>query len=199
VMGATKRVAEMVIQALNDPGRTKFVAVRFGNVLGSRGSVIPVFQEQIKRGGPVTVTHEEMQRYFMVTSEAVLLVLQAGAMGQGGEVFVLNMGEPVRIVDLAREMIRLSGYEPDKDIPIVFTEPRPGEKFFEELLTAEEGTMATRHEKILVAKMNAQSSGELLQKQLKRLEALAEQNARDEIVCLLQELVPTYHPARGGS
>ena len=196
VMGATKRLAEMVIQVLNYRGGTKFCAVRFGNVLGSRGSVIPVFQEQIKRGGPVVVTHKEMKRYFMVTSEAVLLVLQAGAISQGGEIFVLDMGKPVRIVDLAREMIRLAGYEPDKDIPIVFTEPRPGEKLFEELLTAEEGTLATRHEKIFVAKMNAQILEEPLRKQLKKLEVLVEQNGKDEIICLLQELVPTYKPTR---
>ncbi len=197
VMGATKRVAEIILQALNGQGPTKFVSVRFGNVLGSRGSVIPIFQEQIKRGGPVTVTHEEMKRYFMVTSEAVLLVLQAGALGQGGEVFVLDMGEPVRIVDLAREMIRLSGYEPDRDIPIVFIGPRPGEKFFEELLTAEEGTVATKHEKIFVARTSAPSSPKQLWQQLRKLEKLAEQGAHGEIIQALQELVPTYKPVRG--
>jgi FlaA1/EpsC-like NDP-sugar epimerase len=197
VMGATKRVAEIILQALNGQGPTKFVSVRFGNVLGSRGSVIPIFQEQIKRGGPVTVTHEEMKRYFMVTSEAVLLVLQAGALGQGGEVFVLDMGEPVRIIDLAREMIRLSGYEPDRDIPIVFIGPRPGEKFFEELLTAEEGTVATKHEKIFVARTSAPISPKQLWQQLHKLEKLAEQGAHGEIIQTLQELVPTYKPARG--
>lgn len=192
LMGATKRVAEMVVQALNGKGKTKFTAVRFGNVLGSRGSVVSVFQEQIKRGGPVTVTHRDMQRYFMLTSEAVLLVLQAGAMGQGGEVFVLDMGEPVRIVDLAREMIRLSGYEPDKEIPIVFTGPRPGEKLFEELFTADECTVATEHDKIFVAQIKAPLLGKDLRKYLQRLEVLAEQNAKDEIISLLQEVVPTY-------
>jgi FlaA1/EpsC-like NDP-sugar epimerase len=197
VMGATKRVAEIILQALNGQGPTKFVSVRFGNVLGSRGSVIPIFQEQIKRGGPVTVTHEEMKRYFMVTSEAVLLVLQAGALGQGGEVFVLDMGEPVRIIDLAREMIRLSGYEPDRDIPIVFIGPRPGEKFFEELLTAEEGTVATKHEKIFVARTSVPISPKQLWQQLHKLEKLAEQGAHGEIIQTLQELVPTYKPARG--
>jgi FlaA1/EpsC-like NDP-sugar epimerase len=196
VMGATKRVAEIILQALNGQGPTKFVSVRFGNVLGSRGSVIPIFQEQIKRGGPVTVTHEEMKRYLMVTSEAVLLVLQAGALGQGGEVFVLDMGEPVRIVDLAREMIRLSGYEPDRDIPIVFIGPRPGEKFFEELLTAEEGTIATKHEKIFVARTSAPSSPTHLWQQLHKLKKLAEQGALAEIIQILQELVPTYKPTR---
>lgn len=196
VMGATKRVAEMVLQSMNSQGSTKFISVRFGNVLGSRGSVIPIFQEQIKRGGPVTVTHEEMRRYFMVTSEAVLLVLQAGALGQGGEVFVLDMGDPVRIIDLAREMIRLSGYEPDKDIPIVLTGPRPGEKFFEELLTAEEGTVATKHKKIFVARTTAPISSQLFWQRLKKLEALAEQGAHAEIIQTLQEIVPAYRPIR---
>ncbi len=195
VMGATKRVAEMILQSMNSQKSTKFISVRFGNVLGSRGSVIPIFEEQIKRGGPVTVTHAEMRRYFMVTSEAVLLVLQAGALGQGGEVFVLDMGDPVRIVDLAREMIRLSGYEPDKDIPIVFTEPRPGEKFFEELLTAEEGTVASKHERIFVARTNITIQSQSLHQQLQRLKKLAEQGAREEIIQALQEIVPTYRPA----
>ncbi len=199
VMGATKRVAEIVLQSMNGQGSTKFVSVRFGNVLGSRGSVIPIFQEQIKRGGPVTITHEEMRRYFMVTSEAVLLVLQAGALGQGGEVFVLDMGDPVRIVDLAREMIRLSGYEPDKDIPLVFTGPRPGEKFFEELLTAEEGTTATKHDKIFVARTNISLSPQQRQQQLQRLKRLADQGSHDEIIHALQEIVPTYKPVENFS
>src|SRR3989344_4937927 len=153
-MGATKRVGEMICQMLNAKDHTKFVSVRFGNVLDSRGSVIPIFREQIKKGGPVTVTHPDMQRYFMSTPEACLLVLEAGAIGQGGEVFVLDMGSPIKIVDLAKEMIRLSGYEPDKDIPIVFTGERPGEKFFEDILTAEEGTQATKNQKIFMAKLS---------------------------------------------
>ena len=147
LMGATKRVGEMICQMLNAKDRTRFVSVRFGNVLDSRGSVIPIFREQIKKGGPVTVTHPDMRRYFMSTPEACLLVLEAGAIGRGGEVFVLDMGKPIKIVDLAKEMIRLSGYEPDQDIPIVFVGPRPGEKFFEDILTAEEGTEATKNEK----------------------------------------------------
>ncbi|MEM4283804.1 MAG: nucleoside-diphosphate sugar epimerase/dehydratase [Candidatus Caldarchaeum sp.] len=195
VMGATKRVAEMVLQSMNSQSSTKFISVRFGNVLGSRGSVIPIFQEQIKRGGPVTVTHHEMRRYFMVTSEAVLLVLQAGALGQGGEVFVLDMGDPVRIVDLAREMIRLSGYEPDRDIPIVFVGPRPGEKLFEELLTAEEGTVATKYDKIFMARTSISIDPQLLRKHLQHLKKLTEQGACDEIIRALQEIVPTYKPS----
>ena len=195
VMGATKRVAETLIKALDPHGKTRFTAVRFGNVLGSRGSVIPTFQDQINRGAPVTVTHKDMTRYFMITSEAVLLVLQAGAMGKGGEVFVLDMGEPVRIVDLAREMIRLSGYEPDIDVPIVFTGPRPGEKFSEELLTAEEGTVATRHQKIFVAHLNSEASREDLREQLARLQEAAERHAGNEIIGLLKEVVPTYRPS----
>lgn len=153
VMGGSKRISEMLCQAYNQKNSTKFISVRFGNVLNSRGSVIPIFKEQIRRGGPVEVTHPEMQRYFMLTSEACLLVMQAGAMGQGGEVFVLDMGKPVKILDLAREMIRLSGFEPDKDIAIIFTGIRPGEKLFEEILTAQEGVAATQHQKIFIAKM----------------------------------------------
>ena len=153
VMGMTKRIGEMVCQMYNQKGITKFISVRFGNVLESRGSVIPIFREQIRRGGPVEVTHPEMKRYFMMNSEACLLVMQAGAMGSGGEVFVLDMGDPVLIVDLAKEMIRLSGFDPDTEIPIVFTGMRPGEKLFEDFLTAEEGTVATHYEKIFIAKL----------------------------------------------
>ena len=151
-MGASKRIAEMVCQGLQRPGGTRFVMVRFGNVLGSNGSVIPKFREQIARGGPVTVTHPDIVRYFMSIPEAAQLVLQAGLMGQGGEVFVLDMGEPVMIVNIAEELIRLHGLEPYKDIDIQFTGLRPGEKLFEEILTAEEGTDASCHEKIFVAR-----------------------------------------------
>lgn len=152
VMGATKRFAELIIAQENRASETIFAAVRFGNVLGSNGSVIPVFERQIAAGGPVTVTHPEMKRYFMTIPEAVQLVIQAGAMARGGEIFVLDMGEPVKIVDLARDMIKLSGLEPDKDIHIKFTGIRPGEKLFEELLTAEEGSTATSHKRIFTAR-----------------------------------------------
>ncbi|WP_347489290.1 nucleoside-diphosphate sugar epimerase/dehydratase [Desulfoscipio sp. XC116] len=151
VMGATKRMAELIVQHMARISRTRFVTVRFGNVLGSRGSVVPIFEEQIKNGGPVTVTDPGMQRYFMTIPEAVQLVIQAGSMADGGEIFILDMGQPVKVVDLATEMIRLSGLEPDKDIKIKFVGIRPGEKLFEELLTAEEGSAATRHKRIFVA------------------------------------------------
>lgn len=193
VMGASKRVAEMVITALNERETTQFIAVRFGNVLGSRGSVVPIFQGQIRHGGPVTVTHPEMERYFMVTSEAVLLVLQAGAMGQGGEVYVLDMGELVKIVDLARELIRFSGLEPDEDIPIVFTGPRPGERLYESILTAEENKIATQNEKIFIARIAAPSESLFID--LDRLQRLVEAGENDRILELLQDLVPDYRLA----
>ncbi len=153
VMGCTKRVAEMIVQSMNGLGKTKFVAVRFGNVLGSRGSVIPLFKKQIARGGPVTVTHPDMKRYFMTIPEASQLVLQAGAMAKGGEVFVLDMGDPIKISDLATNMITLSGLEPGVDIEIKYTGLRPGEKLFEELLSAEDGTEKTNNKKIFTARI----------------------------------------------
>ena len=172
VMGTTKRVAELIIQS-NAGAGTRFVAVRFGNVLGSAGSVVPLFREQIAKGGPVTVTHPEMRRYFMTIPEAAQLVLQAGALGEGGEIFLLDMGEPVRIVDLARDLIELSGLRPDVDIPIQFTGLRPGEKLFEELLLSGEAYDRTPHPKIVVGRFQP-TSREALQRGLSALRAALE-------------------------
>jgi len=191
IMGATKRAGEMLCQAYNQSNGTKFISVRFGNVLDSRGSVIPIFREQIKRGGPVEVTDPGMQRYFMLTREACLLVMQAGAMGHGGEVFVLDMGKPVAIVDLAKEMIRLSGLTLDKDITIVFTGVRPGEKLFEEILTAEEGTVATQNQQIFVAKLAAVDIV-AFQEQKKKLADALKTESSEALKKLLAELVPSY-------
>ncbi|WAM33639.1 polysaccharide biosynthesis protein [Caldicellulosiruptor morganii] len=154
VMGMTKRICELLVQAFNAKSKTEFSIVRFGNVLGSNGSVVPLFIKQIEKGGPVTVTHEEVRRYFMTINEAVQLVLQAAAFAKGGEVFVLDMGEPVRIIDLARDLIRIYGYEPDKDIKIEITGLRPGEKLYEELLIDKENCVATKNDKIWIEKVN---------------------------------------------
>jgi FlaA1/EpsC-like NDP-sugar epimerase len=160
VMGASKRVAEIYTQTMATRSRTRFVTVRFGNVLGSNGSVIPIFKEQIARGGPVMVTDPEMRRYFMTIPEASQLVLQAGAMGVGGEIFILDMGEPVKIVDLARDLIRLSGFRPDEDIAIKFSGMRPGEKLFEELSTDAEHAAKTKHPKIFIGRIAAPVAGD---------------------------------------
>jgi FlaA1/EpsC-like NDP-sugar epimerase len=168
-MGKTKRAAELVISKLNEGNGTKFVSVRFGNVLASRGSVVPLFQEQIRRRAPVTVTHPDMTRYFMTIPEAALLVTEAGALGAGGEIFLLDMGKPVKILDLAHEVIRLSGLEPDRDIPIVFTGIRPGEKIFEELLTDEEDTQATKWEKLFISRHTNHLSKEEITRRLETL------------------------------
>ena len=189
-MGATKRVAEKVVLGMNHKYDTKFITVRFGNVLGSRGSVIPLFRKQIEAGGPVTVTDPEMTRYFMTIPEASQLVLQAGAMGNGGEVFLLDMGEPVKIVDLAKNMIRLSGFEPNKDIRIEFTGLRPGEKLYEELLTAEEGTNTTTHKKIFEAALEDVDQ-EWLGQQIERFETC---KTDMDVINVLKDIVSTYHP-----
>jgi len=191
VMGATKRVAENLILRLSD-ALTSFISVRFGNVLGSRGSVVPIFQEQIKKGGPVTITDYEMKRYFMTIPEAAQLVMQAGAMGNGGDVFILDMGDPVSIYHVAEELIRLSGLEPDKDIPIVISGRRPGEKLLEELLTAEEGTIATIHEKIYSARITGKIDKEYLEKIDSLISLAREDKDSGQALSLLKELVPTY-------
>ena len=191
IMGASKRIAEMVIQDFDKKSATRFVAVRFGNVLGSRGSVIPIFKKQISAGGPVTVTDPRMTRFFMTIPEASQLVIQAGAMAKGGEIFILDMGKPVKIVNLARDLIRLSGLEPDKDIKIVFTGIRPGEKLHEELLTQEEGTTATKHKRIFVAKPNNIDSSALAE----TLETIRRQGSylkKDEIEDLIRTLIPGF-------
>jgi FlaA1/EpsC-like NDP-sugar epimerase len=181
----------MVIQSLDKRSNTKFVAVRFGNVLGSRGSVIPTFKKQIAKGGPVTVTHPEMVRFFMTIPEASQLVIQAGAMAQGGEIFILDMGKPVKIVDLARDLIRLSGLEPGVDIEIKFTGMRPGEKLYEELLTAEEGTSATKHKRIYVAKPNHINTQQL-EELIHIIREKGSYLTREEVIELLQGMVPTF-------
>jgi len=188
VMGATKRVAELAVQELDARNGTRYVAVRFGNVMGSTGSVIPIFREQIEAGGPVTVTHPEMVRYFMTIPEAAQLILQAGAMGQGGEIFVLDMGEPVRILDLARDMITLNGLEPGEDIEIEFTGIRPGEKLFEELQTDAESIAKTRHPKIFIGNINAYPSEEI-DRALDRLRELSSSGEEAEIRAFLNEFL----------
>ncbi len=191
VMGCTKRVAEMYVQGLTHRGQTEFITVRFGNVLGSSGSVVPIFREQILRGGPITVTHPEMVRYFMTIPEAAQLVLQAGAMGKGGEIYVLHMGDPVRIVDLARDMITLSGLRPGVDIDIVFSGTRPGEKLFEELSSEGEHIGDTGHKKIGVWKHRPENF-EAVCSGIEKLKKLADAGDFEEIRCVLSTLVPEY-------
>ncbi|MGC3999860.1 MAG: nucleoside-diphosphate sugar epimerase/dehydratase [Anaeromyxobacter sp.] len=191
VMGVSKRVAEMYVQALSQRSKTRFVTVRFGNVLGSNGSVIPIFQAQIAAGGPVTVTHPEMKRYFMTIPEASQLVLQAGAMGAGGEIFILDMGEPVKIADLAHDLITLSGLKPGVDIEIEFTGVRPGEKLFEELSVDAENTEKTRHPKIFVGRFRP-CAWDALQRHLHELASVADEPK--EVRRKFLELVPEYRP-----
>jgi FlaA1/EpsC-like NDP-sugar epimerase len=197
IMGATKRIAEQIVQEVAEAHGRKFVAVRFGNVLGSRGSVVPTFLRQIRAGGPVTVTHPEMRRYFMTIPEAVQLVLQAGAIGRGGEVFVLDMGEPIKVLDLATDLIRLSGLEVGTDIEIRFTGTRPGEKLYEELFFDSESAIATGHPKVLRAKNGALPLG------LGTVVDFLVESARsgrpdDEIRELLLRMVPDFQDAAGG-
>ena len=190
IMGASKRICEMIIQMMNNHSKTDFVAVRFGNVLGSNGSVIPLFKKQIEQGGPVTVTHPEIIRYFMTIPEAVSLVLQAGALAKGGEIFVLDMGEPVKILDLAKNLIRLSGYKPFEDIPIEFTGLRPGEKLYEELLMSEEGLRETENKLIHIGKP-IEFDEEKFRRELEELRKTADQDS-EAIRQKVQEIVPTY-------
>jgi FlaA1/EpsC-like NDP-sugar epimerase len=195
VMGATKRVAEIYIQALSQRSSTRFVTVRFGNVLGSAGSVIPIFQQQIARGGPVRVTHPEMRRYFMTIPEASQLVMQAGAMGQGGEIFILDMGEPVRIVDLARDLITLSGLRPGEDIEVEFTGVRPGEKLFEELSTDAEHADKTKHPKVFIGRIKPHD-WDAVEAGLAALLEAAEAGVVELVRTVLGQIVPEYREAR---
>ena len=191
IMGATKRCCEMIIQVLNKYSDTQFVAVRFGNVLGSNGSVVPLFKKQIEEGGPVRVTHPEITRFFMTIREAVSLVLEAGAIANGGEIFVLNMGEPVKILDLAKNLIMLSGFEPNVDIKIEFTGLRPGEKLYEEILMDEEDLKSTTKDKIFIARP-IEIDEEFLCNKLKYLQKAAEDENNEQVKSMLKLIVPTY-------
>jgi FlaA1/EpsC-like NDP-sugar epimerase len=197
IMGLTKRVAELIVSAKmggNEESTTKFVSVRFGNVLGSNGSVVPLFQAQIAAGGPVTVTHPEVRRYFMTVREAVQLVLQAFTMGKGSEIFVLDMGEPVRIVDLAANLIRLSGHVPDEDIEIRITGLRPGEKLYEELITEGEGIQATYHEKIKILTTPGLEAG-FVESWVEEVDRLMAARNEEALLSKLVKLVPEYKSA----
>ena len=194
IMGATKRLCEMIIQAKNKVSKTEYVAVRFGNVLGSNGSVVPLFKHQIASGGPVTVTHREITRFFMTIPEAVGLVLQAMSYAKGGEIFVLDMGEPVKIYDLAVSLIKLSGLEPDVDIPIKITGLRPGEKLYEELLMSEEGLQKTSHNKIFIGELSDITYEELQQKLDELQKIVSDEDTPLEVMDeTMKKLVPTYH------
>ncbi|TAH09095.1 MAG: polysaccharide biosynthesis protein, partial [Sphingobacteriia bacterium] len=203
VMGASKRIAEMYVQSLYqhqellfqtnlNTHRTKFITTRFGNVLGSNGSVIPRFKKQIDAGGPVTVTHPDITRYFMTIPEACQLVLEAGSMGNGGEIFVFDMGQPVKIVDLARKMIKLSGLEPDDDIKIEYSGLRPGEKLYEELLNNAENTLNTYHEKILIAKTRTLDYPTLSVKIDELIGPAKRQESVTLVVTAMKQLVPEF-------
>jgi FlaA1/EpsC-like NDP-sugar epimerase len=193
VMGASKRVAELVIRSLQNGG-SRFVSVRFGNVLGSNGSVVPIFKEQIAAGGPLTITHPEMRRYFMTIPEAAQLVLQACTMGRGGEIFVLEMGEPVKIVDLARQLVLLSGLKPNEDIRIEFTGMRPGEKLYEELNLDEEHTLPTYHDKVHIFAGSSLPADRTMQ-HLAMLRGACERRDLDTLLQELRRMVPDYSPS----
>ncbi len=190
IMGATKRFCELIVQAFNEISSTDFVAVRFGNVLGSNGSVIPLFKKQIEKGGPVTVTHPEITRFFMTIPEAAQLVIQAGGLAEGGEIFVLDMGKPVKMVDLARDLITLSGYKPDKDIEIEYVGLRPGEKLYEELLMDEVALTSTEHDKIFIEKP-IDVNKEFIESSIKEFKKV-DNMTKEDIIKLIQEKVPTY-------
>ena len=195
IMGATKRAAEKLIQSFNQISKTTFMAVRFGNVLGSSGSAIPTFQKQINEGGPLTITHPEMTRYFMSIQEASQLILQCGALGRDGEIFLLEMGKPIRIVQMAKDLIRLSGFEPDIDIPIVYTGLRPGEKLYEELQLYDEQKVKTSHIKIMILKdKNSNIPWDIFESSIKQLLFLAEQLDSEKIQLLLVQIIPTFNP-----
>ncbi|HWY37069.1 MAG TPA: UDP-N-acetylglucosamine 4,6-dehydratase family protein, partial [Bacteroidia bacterium] len=191
VMGASKRIAEIFTQSLGKRSGTKFITTRFGNVLGSNGSVIPRFKKQIEQGGPVTVTHKEISRYFMTIAEACQLVLEAGCMGNGGEIFVFDMGKQVKIADLARKMIKLSGLVEGRDIQIIYTGLRPGEKLYEELLADAENTLPTHHPQILIGKVKEYGFEEVKEK-IERLITLFNKQNNIEIVGSMKELVPEF-------
>jgi len=194
-MGATKRLTEMMIQSVDRLSNTAFMAVRFGNVLGSSGSVIPIFQDQIKHGGPVRITHPDMIRYFMSIQESAQLILQAGALGKGGEVFVLDMGKPVNIKEMAYDLIRLSGFEPEEDIPVVYTGVRPGEKLFEELIISGEHSSKTEHSKIMILRNgNRRNDWSDLKKEIEKLVMVAKSFDSDTIKNQLMDTVPEYEP-----
>jgi FlaA1/EpsC-like NDP-sugar epimerase len=197
IMGASKRIAEIYVQSLfrklhaENKDCTKFITTRFGNVLGSNGSVIPYFRKQIAAGGPVTVTHPEIIRYFMTIPEACCLVMEAGTLGEGGEIFIFDMGKPVKIIDLARNMIRLAGYTPEKDISIVFTGLRPGEKLYEELLNQKELTIPTSHNKIMIARVR-EFDYEQVQKQVNKLIETSQLDKPFTTVTLMKNIVPEF-------
>jgi len=197
IMGATKRLAEKVIQSVDmRESNTEFTAVRFGNVIGSSGSVIPIFRDQINRGGPVTITHPEMSRYFMSITEASQLILQAGSMeSKSGQIYLLDMGKPVRIKDMANDLIRLSGLEPEKDIPIIYTGLRPGEKLYEELVSKEEKAQSTDHKKIMVLNTGTNNMPwDIMKREIQSLVDISLKFDTDQIKRKLQQMIPDYTP-----